>query len=138
MLRSIDSTSVARFLGFFEVEFRERELKEDRMCKVLMLEMLNVRQITRMKAINLPDAKRLDIRNKIIDIVKSLYHNKIYFPTISLDHFLIVKEDLSPRVHGLGITFDPAEFSLTPQEEDEYTRRGISMIKVALDKLGFN
>ena len=49
-----------------------------------------------------------------------------------------MKEDLSPRVYGLGITFDPAEFSLNPQEEFEYTKAGISMIEVALDDLGFN
>ena len=138
VLGSIHSNSVARFLGHFEVEFRERELKEDRVCKVLMLEMLNAQRITRMKATNLPHPQRLDIRNKIIDIVKSLYQNKIYFPTVSLDHFLIVKEDLSPRIYGLGVTFDPTEFPLNSHEEDEYTKAGISMIEVALDGLGFN
>ncbi len=103
------------------------------MVKVLILEKLNTRRITRMKASNLTHSQRLDIRNKIIGIVKSLYQNKIYFPTVSLDYFLIVEEDLSPRVYGLGVTFDPAELSLTPQEEVEYTKSGISMIEVALE-----
>ena len=91
-----------------------------------------------MKASNLTHSQRLDICNKIIGIVKSLYQNKIYFPTVSLDYFLILKEDLAPKVYGLGVTFDPAELSLTPQEEIEYTKSGISMIAVALDDLGFN
>src|SRR5271169_2695184 len=84
VLRSVHSNSVARFLGYFEAEFGERELKEDRVCRVLILEKLNARRITRMKASNLTHSQRLDIRNKVIGIVKSLYQNKIYFPTITL------------------------------------------------------
>ena len=135
MLQSIHSNSVARFLGHFEVEFRERELEEDRVCKVLILEMLNARRITRMKATDSTHSQRRGIRNKINDIVKSLYRNKIYSLTVSLDHFPI---DLSPRVYGLGITFDSTEFSLNPQEEFKYTKTFISMIEVSLDDSGFN
>src|SRR5690348_12562488 len=94
LLQSIHSNSVARYLGHFDVEFTERELKEDKTCKVLILEMLDARRITRMKATNLTHLQRLDVRNTIVDIVKSLYQNKIYFPTVSLDHFLVMKQDL--------------------------------------------
>lgn len=138
MLQSLHSNYVAKFLGYFDVKFDDRELEEDRNFKVLMLQKLVARRLSRIDHSSLTTTERIAIRNSVIDIIKSMYENDIYFPSIELHHFLLMREDYSVRVCGLGITYNPSENSLSPEERDTYKKRAILRATHELDDSGWS
>lgn len=123
-------------MGYFDVEFEERELEEDKEFKVLMLQKLVARPITRIDPSSFTTTERTAIRNSVIDIVKSMYENDIYFSSIYLDHFL-VRDDKSVGVCGLGVTYDPFERSFSQEERDTYKNMAILRTTYTLDDFGW-
>ena len=137
MLQSLHCNYVAQCFGDFDVEFHDRELDEDKIVKVLMLQKLDARPLTRVSPSALTLAERNSIRNAIIDIVKSMYENDIYFPSVNLRHFLMMRDDLSIRVCGLGVTYHPSEYSLSKEEQDAHKRKAIVIVTDELDQSGW-
>lgn len=137
MLHSLHPNYVAQVLGNFDVEFDDRELEEDKNVKVLMLEKLDARPLSRIHPSSFTSAERKTIRNAIIEIVKLMFENDSYFPSVSLHHFLVLKDDHSIKACGLGITYHPAEYSLSKEEQDAAKRRAILEAIDELDDSGW-
>lgn len=139
MLESLNSNYVAQILGYFDIEFDDRELEEDRKFKVLMLQKLVIaRPLSRINPSSVSTTKRTAIRNSVIDIVKSMYEQDIYFPSIYLHHFLVMREDHSIRVCGLGVTYNPLERCLSREERDTLKKRAILGATYTLDDSGWS
>lgn len=138
MLQSLQSNYVTKVLGYFDVNFDDRELEEDRNFKVLMLRKLVARPLSCIDPSSFTATERATIRNSVIDIVKSMYQNDIYFPSIELHQFLLMREDNSVRVCSLGVTYNPSENSLSSEEQDSYKMRAILRATYALDDSGWN
>ena len=138
MLRSLKRNYVTQILGCFDVEFDDRELDEDKKFKVLMLQKLHARPLTRIHPSALRSTERNAIRNAVIDIVKSMHENDIYFPSPYLPHFLMMIENHSTvRVCSLGTTYHPSEYSLSKEEQDGHKRRAIVIATDELDEAGW-
>ena len=95
---------IACFLGHFSVKLEDRELLEDRVCKVLMLEVLDGKNLRTFPVIKLSSLERTRIREQVLDITMSLYGHGIFFPNISLDKFLLLKADKSLQLFGFSVT----------------------------------
>ena len=98
---------ITRFLGHFSVEFKDRELLEDRVCKVFMLEVLDGKNPRTFPITKLSSLERTRIREQVFEIATSVYGRGIFFPDISLDKFLLLKADKSLRLFGFSVTYDP-------------------------------
>ena len=125
-------------MGYFDVEFDDRELEEDKKFKVLMLQKLDAKPLTRIHPSAVTSTERNAIRNTVIDIVKSMHENDIYFPSPYLPHFLMMRENHSIiRVCSLGITYHPSEYSLSKEEQDAHKRRAIVIVTDELNESGW-
>ena len=137
MLQSLHPNYVAQILGYFDLEFDDRELGEDKNVKVLMLQKLDARTLSRIDPSSFASTERKIIGNAVIEIVKSMFENDIYFPSIYLHHFLMLRDDHSIRVCGLGVTYHPSEYSLSKEEQDVEKRRAILKATDELDESGW-
>ena len=128
---------ISRFLGHFSLKFEDRELLEDRVCKVLMLEVLDGKNLRTFPVIKLSSLERTRIREQVLEIITSVYGHGIFFPDISLDKFLL-KADKSLRLFGFSMTYDPKEFALDNKEREGRVQRTIARMKSRLNELGYN
>ena len=110
---------------------------EDRVCKVLMLEVLDGKNLRTFPVIKLSSLERTRIREQVLDITMSLYGHGIFFPNISLDKFLLLKADKSLRLFGFSVTYDPEEFALDTKEREDRVQRTIARMKSRLNGLGY-
>ena len=128
---------IARFLGHFSVKFEDRELLEDRVCKVLMLEVLHGKNLRTFPVTRLSSLERTRIREQLLEITMSVYGHGIFFPDISLDKFLLLKADKSIRLFGFSVTYDLEEFALDTKEREGQVQRTIARMKSQLKELGY-
>ena len=128
---------IARFLGHFSVKFEDRELPEDRVCKVLMLEVLDGKNLRTFPVTKLSSLERTRIREQVLEITTSVYGRGIFFPDISLDKFLLLKADKSLRLFGFSVTYDPEESALDNKEREGRVQRTIASMKSRLNELGY-
>ena len=116
------------FLGHFSVKFEDRELLEDRVCKVLMLEVLDGKNLRTFPVTKLSSLERTLIREQVLEITTSVYGHGIFFPDISLDKFLLLKADKSIRLFGFSVTYDLEEFGLDTKEREGQVQRTIASV----------
>ena len=128
---------IARFLGHFSVKFEDRELLEDRVCKVLMLEVLDGKNLRAFPVAKFSSLERTRIREQVLEITTSVYGRGIFFPDISLDKFLLLKADNSLRLFGFSVTYDPEEFALDTKEREGRVQRTIARLKSRLSESGY-
>ena len=110
---------------------------EDRVCKVLMLEVLDGKNLRIFPVTKLSSLERTRIREQVLEITTSVYGRGIFFPDISLDKFLLLKADKSLRLFGFSVTYDPEESALDNKEREGRVQRTIASMKSRLNELGY-
>jgi len=128
---------IARFLGHFSVKFEDRELLEDRVCTVLMLEVLHGKNLRTFPVTKLSSLECTHIHEQVLEITTSVYGHGIFFPDISLDKFLLLEVDKSLRLFGFSVTYNPEEFALDIKEREGHVQRTIARMKSRLNELGY-
>ena len=97
-LKELQGTEIAEFLGHFTIEFDERELHEDRSCRVMILEQIKGPLLATLPASRLSGDQLCDIRDQVLRIVDIILKKDIYFPVLYLDTFKVTKVDDKLRV----------------------------------------
>lgn len=135
-LKGLQGGKIAKFLGHFTVLFPERELPEDRKCKVLMLSVLEGTQIEYTPAAKLTQVDPRVVREQVLDILNTIYQHNVFFPRISLRKFLISDADPIPKIFGFSVSFDGRNYA---KEEDRQDHIMVSLAKIRaqLDHLGY-
>jgi hypothetical protein len=134
-LKSLQGEKIARFLGRFTILFPERELPDDRKCKVLMLSVLEGTQIEYTPAAKLTKVDPRLVRQQVLDTLNTIYQHNIFFPQISLRNFFI-SDDQVPKNFGFFVSFDGRKYT---KEEDRQDHIMVSLanIRVQLGHLGY-
>ena len=136
-LKSLQGRHIAKFLGHFTVNFADRELKEDRSVKILMLSVLRGRPLENTPASKLPTVDPKRVREQVLEILHIIYGHDIFFPQISLRKFLISEEDPVPKLFGFSVSFDAKEYE-TAEERQVHINVSLAGIRVSLSHLGYN
>lgn len=113
--------------------FDDRELAEDRVVNVMMLELLDWMSLER-AASQFTDTARRHVREKVLEILSMVYKNGVFLPRIR-DQF-IAKNDNEPRMLGFSRSFDPSERNLTAKDRERYRLRHRAAITEILDEAG--
>jgi hypothetical protein len=131
--------TIDRYLGHFRVSFPERELEEDRVVHVLMLEPISSRPLSSFKSSSFSTSERIDIRERVLNIAKEIYARDLYYHYIDPIVIQIVKHDHSVRFNQLHYMHDRNEIKEIegPVERERRVKRHISRLKDALDELGY-
>ena len=134
-LKTLQGKRIAKFLGNFRVSFPERELKEDQTCRVIILELLEGKLLSRVKVRE--ESERQRIRQQIIETVTRVYDNNIFFPHITPDMFLIVSVDDTPRMFGFAASYDPDEHDRSAEQRRTDAKAHLNNVEEMLDELGY-
>ena len=135
-LKNLQGTSIPRYLGHFTMTFDDRELAEDRVVNVMMLELLDWMSLERAASL-FSDTARRHVREKVLEILSVVYKNGVFLPRITADQFIIAKNDNEPRMLGFSRSFDPSEINLTAKERERYRLLHGAAITQLLDEAGY-
>jgi hypothetical protein len=92
-LKFLQGKSIAKFLGYYDVTFPNRELDEDRKVKVLMLGVLHGTLLDETPAVKIKNVDPKQVHANVLDTLQALYRHNIFFPKIGLQKFLISEDD---------------------------------------------
>ena len=138
-LKELQGTEIAEFLGHFTMEFDERELHEDRSCRVMILEQIKGPLLATLPASRLSGDQLCDIRDQVLRIVDIVLKKDIYFPVLYLDTFKVTKVDdkIKVKLFSFGTTFDPKERYETVTKRDNHARITRETVEDILEGMGF-
>ena len=136
-LRSIQGVHVPKYLGHFTINFNERELAEDRVVNVLMLDVIGGKSLKKARN-ELSPLERIHIRERVFEIVGFISQKKVFLPTISARHFIVVNGENSLRMVGFSTSYNPDQFQLSSYERQEYLKIDLRKIERILDEIGYN
>jgi len=110
-------------------------MQEDRECKVLMLEVVEGRPLSKVRVKKFSEADRTHVRTQILQTVKALYSHDVYLPDISPDNFLVSNSG-SLRMIGFGPSYDPKARNLADEECAGQANRRLLAVEDILEELG--
>lgn len=135
-LKSLQGTSIPRYLGHFTTTFHDRELAEDRVVNVMMLELLEWKSLK--KAISgFTDTARHHVREQVLGILSMVYKSGVFLPRIAADQFVIAKSDNRPRMLGFSRSYDPSQINLTAKERERHRLLQWAAVTEILDEAGY-
>ena len=117
------------------MRFLDRELQEDRECKVLMMEVVDGKPLSKARVNKFSEADRMLLRTQILQIVKTVYSCNVFHPHISPDNFLVSKNG-SVRMIGFGQSYDPKVFSLSEEKHRDDAKLSLVLVENMLDDIG--
>ena len=135
-LKAMQGKEIAKFLGHFTLQFPDRELQEDRSCRVLILEALKGKVLANISAQKLAGDKCRRIREQVLNIVKRVQEDDVYFPALYLDKFLVLTENARVRLFGFGNTFNPKDLYDTPKERELHAKVTTETLEDLLEDMG--
>ena len=136
-LQSLQGVRVPKYLGHFTVNFNDRELAEDRVVNVLMLDVICGRSLKKARN-ELSSLERVRIREQVLEMVMVITQKEIFFPTISARHFLVLNGDNSLRMVAFSNSYHPDQFQLSTNEREEYLQMKLGMTEDMLDNAGYS
>lgn len=136
-LQSLQGVRVPKYLGHFTVNFNERELAEDRVVNVLMLEVICGKSLKKARN-GLSSLERVRIREQILEVIRFISQKEVFLPTISARHFLVVNGENSVRMIGFSTSYNPDQFQLTINEREEYLKMDLGKTEDILDEAGYS
>ena len=136
-LKAMQGKEIAKFLGHFTLQFPNRELPEDKSCRVLILEAVKGKVLANISAKKFAGDKCRQIREQVLNIVKRVQEDDIYFPVLYLDNFLVSTEYAGVRLFGFGNTFNPNDLYDTPEERELHAKVTIETLEDLLEDMGF-
>jgi hypothetical protein len=126
-----------KYLGHFTVNFNERELAEDRVVNVLMLDVICGKSLKKARD-GLSPLERVRIREQVLEMVRFNSQKGVFLPTISARHFLIVNGENSVRMVGFSASYNPDQFQLSTNEREEYLKMDLWNAEDILDEAGYS
>ena len=118
------------------MKFLDRELEEDRECKVLMMEVVEGKPLSKVTVKKFSEADRIHVRTQILQTVKTLYSCDVYLPDISPNNFLVSKSG-SVRMIGFASSYDPKAHNLTEEERGDHVNRRLLEVEDILDEIEY-
>ena len=118
------------------MKFLDRELEEDKECKVLMMKVVEGKPLSKVMIKRFSEAGRIHVRTQILQTVKTLYSCDVYLPDISPDNFLVSKSG-SVRMIGFASSYDPKTHNLSEEERGGHANRGLLRVEDMLDEIGY-
>ena len=138
-LEDMQGKAIDKYLGHFQVSFPGRELEEDRVVHVLMLESVSSRALSTLKSSSFSTSERADIRERVLNIAREVYSRDFYYHYIHPRFIQIVDHDHSVRLCELHFMHDRNEIKDMEGHDDreKNIKRHISRLKDVLDELGY-
>src|SRR5271170_5501168 len=124
-LRDKQGTLIPKFLGYFDVEFPDRDLAEDRVVKVMMLEYLNCHSFTKSFIRGLTKDEKEATCARILETVRIAMTRGVFFTSISKWNFVFLKADKSVRMIHFGNCYDPTEMDIDEQRQSEWLENAL-------------
>lgn len=135
-LQSLQGVRVPKYLGHFTVNFNERELAEDRVVNVLMLDVICGKSLKKARS-GLSSLERVRIREQVLEMIRFISQKGVFLPTISVRHFLVVNGENSVRMIGFSTSYNPDQFRLSTNEREEYLKMDLGNTEDILDEAGY-
>ena len=136
-LREMEGKEIAAFLGHFTLHFPERDLEEDKNCRVLLLEALEGQPLATVAPGKLSEATCKGIREQVVSIVNKAHAKNIYFPVLYLDKFLLLSTSPEVRLFGFSNSFNPWDVYTTREKCLDHAELTLAEVEGLLEDYGF-
>jgi hypothetical protein len=134
-LRIVQGRFVAKCFGSFHLRFPNRELPDDRIVNGLLLEWIGGEPLTLVDSSELNFHKRKEVRESVLEIIRSVYAKGVYLTDVDFGNFVLVANGHTPRMHGFSFTFSPDE--LEQEQLDRLPTVNVESMEYLLDEAGF-
>ena len=135
-MKNVQGEKLAKFYGYYRVDFDDRELGEGRSAMVLILSILKGDILAKTPAAKLPNSDPSTIRRQALETIDILNSHNIFFADLDLQRFLISPQDSLPKMFSFSLAFDGMEYR-TEAERKMHAEGTIFQIKHELDSLGY-
>jgi hypothetical protein len=129
--------SIPKYLGHFTLQFHERELDDDRIVNLLMMEVVDGTLLHKLPAKRLLPAERKLIADSTLKLAQDVHEAGIFFSDLYLNKFIYLKGDSKVRLVGFSNTYDPAPTGVTGQEQVDQIGRMIIRLRSRFEEKGF-
>ena len=135
--QSLQGVRVPKYLGHFTINFHQRELAEDRVVNVLMLDVIGGKSLKKARN-KLSSLECVRIREQVLEMVRFISQKEVFLPTISARHFIVVNGENSLRMIGFSTSYNPDQFQLSTYERQDYLKMDLAKAESILDETGYN
>ena len=119
------------------MKFNERELKEDRVCNLVMLEVMDGILLSKISSKRFAPAERSQIAKSVLEIARTAYENGVFFGDIFLNNFLYLEKDKTIRFFGFSHTYDPEAAGIIGQEKADQIGSMLIGLRSRLEERGY-
>ena len=137
VLEHLQGKMIPRFLGYFTLKFPERELLEDRVCNLVMLQVVEGELLKKIPTNRFSSLERADISKSVLEIARTVQEAGVFFGDLGLGKFLCHKTDRSILLFGFSYTYDPESAGITGQRQANQIDGGICGLKWRLEEKGY-
>jgi hypothetical protein len=128
---------VPKYLGHFTIKFHERELAEDRIMNVLMLDVIDGKPLKKARN-ELSSLECVRIREQVLEMVRFISQKNVFLPTISARHFIVVNGEITLRMIGFSTSYNHVELQLSTYERQDYLTMDLGKAESISDEIGYN
>ena len=129
--------TIPKYLGHYTLHFHERELDDDRICNLLMTEVVNGTLLDKLPVKRLLPAERKLVADSAFRLARDVLETGIFFGDLPLNKFMYLKGDSKVRMIGFSNTYDPAPRGITGQEKADQIDRMIIRLRSSFEEKGF-
>jgi len=129
--------TIPKYLGHYTLHFHEQELDDERICNLLMMEVVNGTLLHRLPVKRLLPAERKLVADSTLQFAQDVYEAGIFFGDLYLHKFMYLKGDSKVRLVGFANTYDPAPSGVTGEEKVDQIRGMIVGLRSRFEEKGF-
>jgi hypothetical protein len=137
LLHAIQGLAVPLFYDSFTLEFRNRELPDDRSVHVNMLDHFDAEELSEETAKRLTIEQRQAVRIAVLSLTKRAYEHRIFFPDIGPWNFLVNSKD-QVQMAGFESSYDPKSYGVDEKAMSAGRSNSIIQVEDMLDSLGYS
>jgi len=119
------------------MKFEDRELLEDRVCNVVMLEVVDGKRLKSIPTKRFSPLEQANISKLVLEIARTVHEAGVFFGDLYLDKFLYLNADCSVWLFGFSDTYDPEPAGVTGQKKADQINRMISRLEARLKEKGY-
>ena len=119
------------------MKFEERELQEDQVCNLMMLEVVHGERLKSIPTRRFSPLERVNISKSVLETARTVHEGGVFFGDLYLSKFLYLKVDRSIWLFGFSNTYDPEPVGVTGQEKADQIDTMLCRLKSRLEEKGY-
>src|SRR5271154_233110 len=102
LLRNMQGKTIPKYLGHYTLHFHERELDDDRICNLMMMEVVDGTLLHKLPVKRLLPADRKLVADSAFRLARDVLETGIFFGHLPLNKFMYLKGDSKVRLIGFS------------------------------------